>query len=1450
MIALRKYSLCIAVLLLVIMAGCNLLPGSGGYSVSDTPAASGELLVSRDLTPSQSFEFSNQEFSIFLPAGSLTNAASLEITRIAPHFESHTWEDSFIQVSSLYRIALSPDPGALKRQASISFQLSEPLRPGEQFFSAYRSRDNTWEFSAVEVISDKLVMAAASHFYDWVLIRKKRGGDENLPAIYLTASPGTIITSAQAFVPDSLDLSVTVSKAASIDEKISSQNLRISASKPFKLQLQHTGKNTLELIVSDKSNTIVVDLLDSKFVEQVEDLSAATHSIKISFRQQQPSDIPDFLNFAALIDVASGLKLSASKNVYFENSGATPTDTQTQTQTSTGTGTETGTSTPTETQTQTQTQTPTATTTSTTTQTTTQTVTQTSTSTGTGTGTGTSTPTETQTQTQTQTPTATTTSTTTQTTTQTQTQTSTGTGTGTGTGTSTPTETQTHTQTQTQTPTATTTSTTTQTTTQTVTQTSTSNGTGTGTGTSTPTETQTQTQTQTPTATTTSTTTQTTTQTVTQTSTSTGTGTGTDTSTPTETQTQTQTQTPTATTTSTTTQTTTQTETQTSTGTGTGTGTGTSTPTETQTQTQTQTSTSTGTDTGTGTGTSTPTETQTQTATDTFAKVVELIPASGSLIAVNRTFVIKFDQAMNTQLTQAAVSLPPVQSGGLNFSWSALNTTLTLTPQSYLAFTSDYHLAIASSAISASGSKLDADYLAKYATATQTKVLSSSPANAQTNVATGTSVEIFFSRNIAAGSLAGKLTISSGSTNIAGNLSVDANRVVFTPGSPLPWSSNISVAVSSGITDTEGFLAELPYSFAFTTQPAPLPEFLMTSAVPANGSTGLPVNQTIDFLFSNPVNKGTLSYSFLPMPSGGIAATWSNGDKSLHLAPVIRLAHAQNYQITVNSTTRDTYGSNLATSYPTSFTTGPAVYPVISSTNPAAGSVNILPDQQFQIVFSKTMNRDSTVAALSISPAATGNMGFAWQNDDKTLTLSFSQPLAHATSYQLKIASSAADTEALKVVNDYLLSFSTTSRPAVLLTRCSPASGSIGVSLNSSIKVEFSKTMNQTSAQNAFSLVKAADQSVVPGTFSWSGNIMTFAPAALLGFYTSYQVSIAATAQDLSGITMESATAWQFKTAADEGRVWRIDQTQASASTFPPRKDHVMINFNNKLWVIGGHGDTFMNDVWSSNDGISWTSEVADGSAGMFAGRAGHACAVFNGRIWLTGGHAETATSNVYYDDVWSSADGKAWVQESASAEYYSRAWHSMVVYDSKLWIVAGETVDGSGNPVLLDECWSSSNGSSWQLKSNIVTFFPRKQAQCAVLNGKLWLWGGYGKNASGATGPLSDIWSTTNGNSWNYEKSNAGFPGRCGFGLAVFNGRIWITGGATHPDAFEATFYNDVWASNDGLNWVEVVTNSAGTSEQFTPRASHSLVGSGTRLYLSGGENRTTTYREVWSTQ
>ena len=81
-------------------------------------------------------------------------------------------------------------------------------------------------------------------------------------------------------------------------------------------------------------------------------------------------------------------------------------------------------------------------------------------------------------------------------------------------------------------------------------------------------------------------------------------------------------------------------------------------------------------------------------------------------------------------------------------------------------------------------------------------------------------------------------------------------------------------------------------------------------------------------------------------------------------------------------------------------------------------------------------------------------------------------------------------------------------------------------------------------------------------------------------------------------------------------------------------------------------------------DGAHWTlaSPLAD-----FQGRGGQTAVVFNSRMWIIAGVTAGFTN-----DVWSSADGTVWKLEKDVAAFRGRNGHASLVYNGKMWVIGG----------------------------------------------------------------------------------------------------------------------------------------------------------------------------------
>ena len=179
------------------------------------------------------------------------------------------------------------------------------------------------------------------------------------------------------------------------------------------------------------------------------------------------------------------------------------------------------------------------------------------------------------------------------------------------------------------------------------------------------------------------------------------------------------------------------------------------------------------------------------------------------------------------------------------------------------------------------------------------------------------------------------------------------------------------------------------------------------------------------------------------------------------------------------------------------------------------------------------------------------------------------------------------------------------------------------------------------------------------------------------------------------------------------------------------------------MWVLGGTEDYYFgddhnlkNDVWSSADGKAWRLETADA---VWPPRAYHQAAVLDGRIYLFGG-GNYVPGYKAFNDVWSSDDGARWIRVTAAAPWHPRLWFSTAVYRGRIWVLGGWSNDPSKD---WNDVWSTRDGRTWApLKSGVV-WKGRHEHSAYVFRDKLWVAGGHARPLSG------EVWSLTIPEDW-----------------------------------------------------------------------------------------------------
>lgn len=286
------------------------------------------------------------------------------------------------------------------------------------------------------------------------------------------------------------------------------------------------------------------------------------------------------------------------------------------------------------------------------------------------------------------------------------------------------------------------------------------------------------------------------------------------------------------------------------------------------------------------------------------------------------------------------------------------------------------------------------------------------------------------------------------------------------------------------------------------------------------------------------------------------------------------------------------------------------------------------------------------------------------------------------------------------------------------------------------------------------------------------------------------------------------------------GLSWTKETDQA---LFSKRVGSIPMVSNEKLFLVGGSDPTSsFNDIWESGDGVTW-SKVQ--TTQPFPARQTPGGVVFNNKMWIVGGY-----QNGWLGDIWSSADGGVtWTQ--AAAPTGARNVPGVLVHNNRMWVIGGSTSGGN----LLNDVWSTADGTSWAQVTSSAGFSPRTSMSVATFNGRMWLTGGRDISSR----HLADVWSSDDGVTWTREVAAATFPGRMAHKMVVYDNRLWIIGG------YDGTKYlNDVWYTSDGKTWYQDIS-----SPVFSPRAHLTATTFKDNIWVIGGGIEGAQYNDVWHT-
>ena len=363
----------------------------------------------------------------------------------------------------------------------------------------------------------------------------------------------------------------------------------------------------------------------------------------------------------------------------------------------------------------------------------------------------------------------------------------------------------------------------------------------------------------------------------------------------------------------------------------------------------------------------------------------------------------------------------------------------------------------------------------------------------------------------------------------------------FVPSANLQYNTVYTATISSNAANTLGIRISSPYMWTFTTAVQPT----VLSSTPANGATGVPLNQVLSVTFSTPVNCATLvspSTSFRVNGPGAtvVAGTVACSGSVATFTPSNPLATNTTFAALITTAVTDAAGDPLAASYMWSFRTGTSSGSnslSVIATEPANGATNVPISQAVTASFSRAMNASTlTTTTFTLATGTTPVLGtVTYVAPGSTALFTPAAPFTPKTIYTATITTGAMDTAGGSLATPYIWTFTTSASPSTTgpsVDFTVPLNNAIAVPLNQTLTATFNKAINASTLTNATFTLAGPGTTGVSGLVAYSsvGDTATFNPSANLLPSTLYTATITTGVKDLSGNALAANYVWTFTT--------------------------------------------------------------------------------------------------------------------------------------------------------------------------------------------------------------------------------------------------------------------------------------------------------------------------------
>ena len=314
-------------------------------------------------------------------------------------------------------------------------------------------------------------------------------------------------------------------------------------------------------------------------------------------------------------------------------------------------------------------------------------------------------------------------------------------------------------------------------------------------------------------------------------------------------------------------------------------------------------------------------------------------PADNAIgVAVNQPVAVTFSQQMSASSLDNTLVLRKPNGMAVSGTIALYNRTAIFRPLVNLAPNTTYTARVRPEVSDLAGVAMGVAYKWSFTTGaasdtTAPTVTSTDPANLQVGVPTNQRIIATFSEDMAPASIntSNFQVTKPGGAAIAGAVHYVAGTAIFVPTYGLKINTQYTATIKTGAKDLARNPLAADYVWSFTTGASPdTGNPTVTSTIPADGATAVPLDQTVSATFSEVMNYATIT-------TGNFLLTWSGGSvvgtvtyvydsinnvTQATFVPQTNLLNNTLYTATITTEAQDLAGNPLVADKVWQFTTG------------------------------------------------------------------------------------------------------------------------------------------------------------------------------------------------------------------------------------------------------------------------------------------------------------------------------------------------------------------------------------------------------------------------------------------------------------------------------------------------------------------------------------------------